>query len=137
MKVKIENRYLGLAANLLFSLSLKGKQSRHRTKFIKLLNDRLREVEEQRIELAKEFAVKDEEGKPIVKDEAYEIADMLAFTKEVEELYSEEMVIEGGDYQGMLKTVKDVLLNCDVAFSGQDAIIYDYLCEQFEGGEAE
>jgi hypothetical protein len=134
MKVEIENRYLGQAISLLFDLSLRGKQSRHRTKFVKLLNDRLKEVEEQRIQLAKEHAKKDENGEPITNDGKFDIEDMDAFMKDLEELYDEKMVIEGGDAQGMLKTVKDVLLNCDKEFSGQEAMIYDYLCDIFEEG---
>jgi hypothetical protein len=134
MKVEIENRYLGQAISLLFDLPLRGKQSRHRTKFVKLLNDRLKEVEEQRIQLAKEHAKKDENGEPIANDGKFDIEDMDAFKKDLEELYDEKMVIEGGDAQGMLKTVKDVLFNCDKEFSGQEAMLYDYLCDIFEEG---
>jgi len=136
MKVEIENRYLGQAISLLFDLSLRGKQSRHRTKFVKLLNDRLKEVEEQRIELAKEHAKKDENGEPIIREDRVEIEDKEGFAKELEELYAEKLVLEGGDLQETLKVVKDVLLNCDKEFSRQEAVIYDYLCEQFEKGES-
>jgi len=137
MIVKIENAKLGQAADLLFNLSLKGKQSRHRTKFIKVLTERLTEVEEQRKELAKEHSHVDEHGEPKTKNDGkeYDIKDIDAFRKDLKELFEEELVLEGGDAQGMLKTVKEVLLNCDVEFSGQDAVIYDYLCEQFEGEE--
>jgi len=134
MILKIENRRLGQAIDLLFNLSLKGKQSRHRTKLIKLLSERLKEVEDQRIELAKEHSNKDEKGEPKVIDDKFDIKDLEAFKKDLEELYDEEIVIEGGDYHGMLKTVKEILLNCDVELSGPQADIYDYLCEQFEKG---
>ncbi|MFD2657680.1 hypothetical protein ACFSUP_16360, partial [Gracilibacillus thailandensis] len=49
---------------------------------------------------------------------------------------AEQLVIDGGDNKEMLKTVKNVLLNCNKEFSGKEAVIYDYLCDQFEGGEA-
>ncbi|MCU9614071.1 DUF1617 family protein [Caldibacillus lycopersici] len=137
MKVELENRKLEQAANLLFHLALKGKQSRHRTKFIKLLQARIEEVEEQRIQLAKEHSNLDEEGNPIVKNNKFDIKDLDAFSKDLEELYDEKMVIEGGDYTSMLKTLKEVLLTCEVEFSGKEAVLYDYLCEQFEGGENE
>jgi len=45
------------------------------------------------------------------------------------------MVLEGGDAQGMLKTVKQVLTDCDEPFSGEEAMTYDYLCDQFEGSD--
>ncbi|MRG87012.1 DUF1617 family protein [Salinibacillus xinjiangensis] len=135
MQVKIENGQLAQVSNLLFNLSLKGKQSRHRTKFIKLLNERVKEVEEQRIELAKEHSKVDEGGEPIINGNQFELKDVEEFQKELKELFDEEMVIEGGDYQGMLKTVQKVLEECDKEFSGQEAFTYDYICEQFENAE--
>jgi len=134
MIVKIENGRLGQAIDLLFNLSLKGKQSRHRTKFIKLLAQRLKEVEEQRIELAKEHAEKNEKGEPKVSDDQFEIKDKQAFAKDIKELYEEELIIEGGNHQDTLNTVKEILLNCEEEFSGQQADVFDYLCEQFEKG---
>lgn len=136
MQVKIQNAKLGQAIDLLFNLALKGKQSRHRTKFINVMNNRLKEVAEQEKVLLKEHCHLDEKGEPKTKDEKYwDLKDVSAFTKDKNELYEEELVIDGGDAQGYLKTVKKVLEDCDVAFSGQEAMIYDYLCEQFEGDE--
>ncbi|GAA5416190.1 hypothetical protein Pryu01_01222 [Paraliobacillus ryukyuensis] len=135
MQVTIKNAHLGQATSLLFDLALKGKQSRHRTKFIKLLAERSKEVEEQRKQLAEEHANKDGGDKPIIKDEKYDIADQEAFQKDIQELYEEEIVIEGGDHQDMLKTVKWALDECDKAYSGKEAVIYDYLCDQFEEGD--
>lgn len=136
MQVKIENQKLVPSINLLYGLSLKGKQSRHRTKFIKLLNERVEELKEQENELLKEHCNLDEEGKPkIIKAEQgdqWDVKDIEAFTRDKKELYEEEMVLEGGDAQGMLSTVKKVLLDCDSEWTGYEADIYDYLCEQFE-----
>lgn len=137
MLVKIENAKLGQAINLLFNLSLKGKQSRHRTKFIKLLDERLKEVAEQENELLKEHCHLDEKGEPKTLDNGtkWDVKDLEAFSKDKKELYEEELVIDGGDAHGMLKTVKQVLLECDKEFSGQEAMTYDYLCDQFEGDD--
>ncbi|ENH96730.1 hypothetical protein J416_09539 [Gracilibacillus halophilus YIM-C55.5] len=138
MIVKIENKYLEQAIDLLFHLSLKGKKSRHRTKLIRKMSERLQEVDEQRVELAKEHAKKDEDGEPVKIDggKRFDIEDQEAFNHDLKELYEEQLVLDGGDNQGMLKTIRDVLLNCDKEFSGQEAAVYDYLCDQFEGGEA-
>ncbi|SEA54143.1 Protein of unknown function [Thalassobacillus cyri] len=134
MQVKIKHEQIGQAIDLLFHLSLKGKQSRHRTTFIKKLTERLHEVEGQRNDLAKEHSFLDEEGNPKMLDNGkrYDIKDMEAFQKDVQELYEEELVLEGGDNQRMLTTVKEVLLNSDESYSGKKALTYDYLCEQFE-----
>lgn len=135
MIVTIKNFYLKQSIDLFFNLPLKGKQSRHRTKFIKLLREQLKEVEEQRKQLNEEFAKKDEEGNPIIKDGYYVIGDMDEFRKEYNELMNEELVIDGGNHQEMLITIKAILLNCDEYFSGEQAEVYNYLCEQFEKGE--
>lgn len=97
--------------------------------------ERSKEVEEQRKQLAEEHANKDDEDKPIIKDDKYDIVDQESFQTDIQELYNEEIVIEGGDNQGMLKTVKKILDECDKTFSGQEAVVYDYICEQFEGGD--
>lgn len=137
MKVEIKNALLQESINLLFDLSLRGKQSRHRTRFIKRLTERLKEVEEERMKLAEEYARKDDEGKPIMKKggKEYDIPDenMPSLIKDVEELYDEVLVIEGGDNKETLETVRKILEETDKEFSGREAVIYDYLCEQFEG----
>lgn len=137
MKVEIKNGLLQESIQLLYGLSLKGKQSRHRTRFIKKLTERVKEVEEERMKLAEEYARKDDEGKPIMKKggEEYDIPDenVSSLIKDVEELYNEVLVIEGGDNKETLETVHKILEETDEEFRGREAVIYDYLCEQFEG----
>lgn len=137
MKVAIQNAQIGQAIGLLFRLSLKGKKSRHRTRFVKLLNERLQQVGEEEKELLKQYAELDEDGEPKLAEDGkgYDVIDKKGFIKEQQELYEEEMVLEGGDHHGMLKTVKEVLLESDEEFSGEEAMVYDYLCEQFEKSE--
>jgi len=139
MQVKIENQKLAQSINLLYNLSLKGKQSRHRSKFIKALQERLQEFAADEKELLKEHCNLDENGNPktIENGTKWDVKDLDAFVKEKKELYEEERVFEGGDAQEMLKTVKEVLLNCDKEFTGAEAEIYDYLCDQFEKGADE
>lgn len=139
MQVKIENQKLGQAVNLLFTLPLKGKQSRHRSKFIKELEVKLKDFSDQERELLKEHCNLDEEGNPktIENGTKWDVKNLDLFTIDRTELYEEERVFEGGDAQGMIKTLKDVLLNCDREWCGQDAVIYDYLCEKFEKGAEE
>ncbi|SFP37387.1 Protein of unknown function, partial [Halolactibacillus halophilus] len=70
-----------------------------------------------------------------VENEKYVIVDQQAFHDDYEELLNESFVIDGGDHQEMLKTIKRVLDECDKNFSGQEAVVYDYICEQFERGD--
>ncbi|AWP37763.1 DUF1617 family protein [Heyndrickxia coagulans] len=139
MQVKIENQKIAQTINLLYNLSLKGKQSRHRSKFINALREKLEEFVADEKALLKEHCYLDENGEPktIENGTKWDVKDLDAFAKEKKELYEEERVFEGGDAQGMLKTVKDVLLNCQKEFSGAEAEIYDYLCDQFEKGADE
>ncbi|MEW9503398.1 hypothetical protein AB1471_16655, partial [Jeotgalibacillus marinus] len=72
MKVEIKNEILGQAISLLFDLPLKGKQSRQRSKLVKVLDERLKEVAEQEQELLKEHCRLDEEGNPKIKNNGQE-----------------------------------------------------------------
>lgn len=139
MQVSIENQKLIQSINLLYKLPLKGKQSRHRTKFIKKLQERLLEFVGDEKVLLKEHCNLDEMGEPkkIENDTKWDVKDIDAFVKEKKELYEEERVFEGGDVQGVLKSVKEILFNCQEEFSGAEADIYDYLCDQFEEAQNE
>ena len=88
MQVKIKNEKLGQAISLLFNLSLKGKQSRHRSKFIKILDERLKEVAEQEKDILKEHCHLDEEGNPKTKNDGQEwdVTVVEAFSKDRIEL---------------------------------------------------
>ncbi|MDQ0206662.1 DUF1617 family protein [Alkalicoccobacillus murimartini] len=134
MQVKIENAKIGQVIDLLFDLSLKGKESRHRSKFIKELNDRLQEVAEEEQELIKEHCHLDEDEKPKMLNDGkeWDVKDIEAFKHDKLELYQEEFILEGGNVTGYLKTIKDIVVNCEKEFSGQEATLYDYLYDQLE-----
>src|SRR5699024_3997643 len=135
MEVRIENQLINPTIDLLHQAPLKGKQSRHRTKFIKMLSERLKEVVDEQDEILKEHCHLDDEGNP-AKDEYdnYKIKDhhKETFLKDRNELYREEFVIDDGNSQVMLKTVRNILDALNVEVSGDKAIVYDYLCEQFK-----
>lgn len=136
MILKIEKGKLAPIINILYDLPLKGKQSRHRTKFIKILQEKHEEYREDLKELLKEHCNLNEAGEPIIKeDNTYDFKDIHAFMKDKKELDEEEVVVEGTEYQPILRTVKEVLFNCDREFSGEEAMNYDYICERFEDAE--
>jgi hypothetical protein len=136
MEIKIKNSYLSESIEFLYNLSLKGKQSRHRTRFVKLLQSKLKQVGEEEVELLKEYAGVDDNGE-INRHESgsFAIEDVVGFNKQQNELFNEDFIIEGGDYHGMLKTVKEILFDYDGEVSGKTAEVFDYLCEIFEKGE--
>jgi|GEM_PF-1173687 len=134
MKFEIANNKIAGAINLLAQLSLKGKQSRHRSKLIKELNTRFEEVVEDEKALLKQHCHLDAEGEPkkTNEDRNWDVKDEEAFAADRKELLEEKLVLEGGNITGYLKTMRDVLLNCEVEWSGTDAAIYDYLCDELE-----
>lgn len=138
LEVKINNNMLNETINFLFGMSLKGKQSRMRTRFIKIVNDRIESVLEEEGELFKEYCHLDEQGEPKKKDE--NTLDVIEgkekeLAKERVDLYNEEYIIDGANNQTMLKTIRTVLDECEVEFSGRDAVFYEYLCEKFKVDE--
>jgi len=138
MKVEIKYLYLNGAIELLYSMSLQGKLSRHRSRIIKVLRERLAEVGGEEIELMKEYAELDESGESKLNEQGVPVIDkskIQELNEKKMELFNECMVIEGGDMKETLETVKDLLLDYQGEISGQTAEIYDYLCTQFENGE--
>jgi hypothetical protein len=134
MNFKIENSKIAGTINLLSKLSLKGKQSRHRSKMIKDLNSHLKDVAEQEQELLKEHCYLDENDEPKKTSDGqnWDVKDVKSFVKDRNELYEEIFVLEGGNVTGYLKTVKEVLLDSNEEWSGSEAELYDYLCDELE-----
>lgn len=136
MQIRIKNRYLKDSIDFLYNMVLKGKQSRHRTRFVNLLNEKFKQVGEEEIELLKEYAETDGDGN--LKNNGnggFDIKDIKGFTVQQKELFDEDFVIEGGNHHGMLKTVKEILFDYDEEVSGKAAEAFDHLCEAFENTE--
>lgn len=121
-------------AQFLESLELKNKNSRLRNKLIKKLNVISEELEEDRVALAEEHAEKDEQGKPISKDNVYKIIDLDEFNKQLEELKNGEVAIEVGEYSNNLEDLFNYLDSeeFDMPLSGQPANRYDRLLDIWE-----
>ena len=129
----IKNSDIQSLVNFLVNEKLSGKTSRMRTRFVNLLNERLKEIEEFRLEIVEKYAEKDDEGKPITNDNKYKIVDMEAFNKDYDELMNEEFIIdETHSKKDMLLSVKRILESTEMEFSGQEAFLYDKWCEAFE-----
>jgi hypothetical protein len=132
MKIEIENSKLAAAGNFLYGLKLVRKQSRMRRRLINLLNERNKTYLDDRKELQEEHANKDEEGKAIIRNEQYDIPDMVAFSDDLKELNEEKYVIEGGDHREMIRTIKEILKKFEnKEYEAQESEVYDYLCDQF------
>lgn len=144
MEIRVKNHLLSETVNFLFELKLdSGKQSRHRTRLVKKLNEHLEEVGEQQQELLKAHCNLDENGSPKTKEvdgvEKYDIKDENAFNEEWLELLNEELIIDGKNNQLTLKVVRQILDEYDGEkngeLSGRKAVLYEHLCEVFKVDE--
>lgn len=137
MEIRLANNILEDTIGLLYELSLKGKQSRHRTKFVQLLGEEHKHLLENEKQLLLENCYLDDEGQPKTKENGkyYDVKDVQNYTKERVELHKEEVVIGGANLQVTLKTVKEALRDCDEEFSKEKAVLYGHLCEVFKVDE--
>jgi hypothetical protein len=137
--MKMRNYEVEGFIGFLMGQELSGKKSRARTKFAKLATEHMKEVEEGRMQLIKEYSNLDENGQPktIEKENgqsSYDIKDMTAFVKEYDVLMNENFIIEETESnKEMLEIVKDAVLETEQTFKGSDALVYERYCEIVEG----
>lgn len=137
--MKMYNYEIESFVAFLMTLELAGQKSRMRTKFVKLALDHLKEVENDRIDLIKEYVELDENNDPKTTEDEngltrYEMRDIDSFKAEYDILMSEKFVIENLETnRNMLDLVKDAILNTNLVFKGQEALQYDRWCEICEG----
>lgn len=121
----------------LLSLELSGKQSRMRTRFIKLIGETLKVIQEERQRILDRYIKKNEDGSPVTLVleglERYELEDPESYNAEYTELMLEEYLIdETPERKDILIAVQHAVLNTELKFSGESAIQYDRFCEIVE-----
>lgn len=137
MNIKIENAIVGTTIEMLFEMPLKGKKSRHRTKFIQFLNEHSESLGESEKQLMEDYVKKDEDGNWIASEDgkSYYVDNKEEYAKEVNELLMEKAVFGGDENQETIKVVRQILHECDQDFSGYEATVYNHLCDLFEVDE--
>ena len=135
--MRIRNHEIGKFISFLMELELKGRESRLRTRFVKLLAERKNLVDDEHYQLILQHSNLDENGNPKVIElngqKMYDIDNIVAFNIDYNILLNEEFVIdETEERKEMLLLVKDVILNCDKTFKGEEAILYDRMCDVVE-----
>lgn len=137
MKITLKNKELISAINFLESMDLKAnKDSRHRTKLVKLIRKAFSELIDEEKELLKKFDLLDQDGQ-VKPEKDQNKQDAVAFNKEREILMDEEVVIEGGMYAKNLDELPRILSEYEGILSGTNAEIYDRLLDEFEKEVAE
>ena len=150
MTFKIKNTFITGLVNWLFMQSLKGQFSRSRTRFVKILQARIKEYEGFLVELAEKYAEKDEKGKVKIDDKnSYVFKNDKTredYIKEKKELMNEEFILDITDANKKdINVVKKITLETDYefgskkemspeqsVFSARLAVEYNEWCEALE-----
>ena len=121
-------------SEFLLKPELKNKNARLRSKFVKRLNAIVTELDEERIELCKEHADKDDKGEAIVAGSQYQVQDLEALNSDLQDLYEEEVTIEVGEYSNNFEPLFAYLESdeFDYPLSGQDDACYNRLLDIWE-----
>lgn len=132
--MKIKNKHISNAYTLLFNLELKGKTSRLRSRFNRLLQERIDNIiQPEQNELINQYAIKGEDGNVKIDDKGnFRVTE--EYLNEMDILLNEEMHIDLNETnKEMLLTVASLFLDEDlISASGELAETHDYICEQFE-----
>ena len=145
----IDNPQIGLTSlyTWLAKQKLYGKKSRERSRFLKYIEPRVKEISDERQKLLENYAEKDSEGKIIFKDKFGK--DTTDKSKSVEFKLTEENQVKLSEAmktyteepckidviperKDSVDTVKDVVLNTEAEFEGPTAMMYDEWCNAFE-----
>lgn len=135
--MKLKNWMLKPMTEMIGDLTLKGRVSRHRTKLVNALIELEREKEVDRIELLREYAMKDENGDMVVGEnnnvKFNNEEDVLKYQKDYQELMDEEPLINVSNETK--EVVTELMLDGDFEIGGNYAQAYDSICEMLEGEE--
>lgn len=135
--MKMSNIELSEFCKFLIKEELQGKESRMRTRFIKIAQDRLDEIENERLNLIEKYWKKNEFGEKIIIQENENTKPLLedenAFINEWIEVLNEEWILDETDERKeFLCVVRNIVINTSQKFKGQEAIFYDKWCEILE-----
>ncbi|WP_447559069.1 hypothetical protein [Staphylococcus aureus] len=133
--IEIKNSDLVKTRSFLYGLKLKPKLSRHRTKFIRLLDNKIEDLTNASNELIQQFAKKDNQGNPIVKDNLVEFDDInkrIQFEKEDRILFNEISKIDLSEYPLVKDALKQSLNELDIVLEKEEAETYELLSNLFD-----
>ena len=131
MKITLKNKELLPSITLMQMMELKSSDSRHRSKFIKLLSEAKEAYVEANNDLLESLGVLASDGS--IKKEVEEDKSIVIYAnKEIDILANEEIVIEGGMFVKNITEIPRILHEFEGELSGQNAEIYDRLLDEFE-----
>lgn len=143
----ISNQVLGVYSlyEWLAMRQLHGKASRNRTRFLRLIEDRQKEVQDTRKKMLEDHAEKNAEGQVLFLDKeghdtviaedgvTFKIKDNAGLEKALNEYLEEELVLDNlPERQEIIHSVRETVLETDDEFTGRMATLYDQWCDAFD-----
>lgn len=135
----IKNHEIASFGRFLIELKLKGRTSNMRVRLVQMLDDRLSLINQERDALFEDYVKRDDEGNPIKEldeetgKEIFPLENGAEYQIELEKLMTEDFIIEDNDERAlMFSEVSGAILNCDIEFSGEEAMQYSRWCEIIE-----
>ena len=137
MALVLQNYQLIAIGSLLKDIPLKNQESRMRSRFINILNDRLEQLNIEKQVLQEEYAERDEEGKVIKGfengNEFIRVTEPFELNKAVKSLMDEEFHIDlTSENKKIFSTVLKVLEKTEKEFVDFEAQVYDLICTKLE-----
>ena len=136
MQIKLQNRHIITLIPFLQGMKLKGERSRARSKFLEIALKSYYALHDSEVELLKEYAVLGEDGEPKQDSGGFTLKSetALEYHIEREKLFTEVAEIEGGTYTSHFELMRQILADYDEELDGENAALYDSLCDAFESG---
>lgn len=141
MKLTLKNYELIPMMEFLQKMELPANESRPVVKFVKLLSEALKDIQESQMALIEQFGKRDDKGEIVLTEDGTDYLIDPDKSEDYEdhskELLNEEVVIEGGPFVKVIERLPAVLEKYDTKISGKDALIYDRLLDEFEKDKEE
>ena len=122
--LEIRNSDLVQAKSFLYDLKLKPKLSRHRTKLVKLIDEKIKDLSDASNEIIQQYAKKDENGNPIINDNMVEfdnVENRIEFEREDTILINELSKINLDEYPNVYDSIQQALYELDVELDKEKA----------------
>lgn len=118
----------------LLSEPLDRKKTRLRARFLKILDERLQEVNEARRELLQVYGEKDSNNQLIISNGRVNITDINAYNQENNDLLFEELIVDQTEsIKEVLLLIQDIVLETKQEdFTGDKAQQYERWCDIVE-----
>jgi hypothetical protein len=129
--LKLKNSQLEILFKILDG-DLPFSRSRRRKVFTDILQEKYKAREEARIALLDKFSKKGDDGKPVMKDNHYDIEDMEGFQKEFLVLYSEDVIIDlPPSVEEVLPVIKELVEKTDIVVKDAEVEMIEDIIKAF------